>query len=362
MDARKLLMLAELDRLGTIAAVARSLHLTAPGVSMQLAALERELGVVLTERQGRRVALTAAGSVLAEHARQIGDLMSVAEMEVSALREGATGRYRVAAFPTIARSLVASAWGRLLAAGGTSGAGWSAGAPGTAGSQSSERQSAGAPGGTSGGAPRATPHTAQPKIGSPGGGTLAPGIRLSLIELEPTDSLPALAGGDVDLAVAHSYSNVPRIDRAGLVTTPLLTEPVYLAGRELELDTQSTRGGADSGVDLREYANADWIVPGREFTCHEMVQRACGLAGFEPRVVAEATDFSVQLAFVAAGAGVALIPQLGAVDVPGGVRLLDLAEPVSRYDYLATRASSAADAGLARLCAALRSEAAAYAR
>ena len=37
-------MLSALERLGTIAAVAEELHLTAPGISMQLSALERELG------------------------------------------------------------------------------------------------------------------------------------------------------------------------------------------------------------------------------------------------------------------------------------------------------------------------------
>ena len=66
-------MLSALDRLGTIAAVAGELHLTAPGISMQLSALERELGVALTERQGRRLALTPAGCVLAEHGHEILD-------------------------------------------------------------------------------------------------------------------------------------------------------------------------------------------------------------------------------------------------------------------------------------------------
>ncbi|MET0884996.1 MAG: LysR family transcriptional regulator, partial [Mycetocola sp.] len=65
LDIRKLNMLAELDRLGTIAAVAKSLNLTAPGISMQLSTLEREIGVALTERQGRRVVVTPAGQLLA---------------------------------------------------------------------------------------------------------------------------------------------------------------------------------------------------------------------------------------------------------------------------------------------------------
>ena len=61
LDMRKLRMLSALERLGTIAAVAEELHLAAPGISMQLSALERELGASLTERHGRRLALTPAG-------------------------------------------------------------------------------------------------------------------------------------------------------------------------------------------------------------------------------------------------------------------------------------------------------------
>ncbi|TPW65485.1 LysR family transcriptional regulator, partial [Schumannella sp. 10F1B-5-1] len=47
LDVRKLRLLTELDRLGTLAAVAAELHQTAPGVSMQLTAWERELGMQL---------------------------------------------------------------------------------------------------------------------------------------------------------------------------------------------------------------------------------------------------------------------------------------------------------------------------
>ena len=81
-DVRKLRMLAELDRLGTIAAVAEELQLTAPGISMQLSALEKELGITLTERQGRRLALTPAGKLLAEHGRDVLDRLSLAELDV----------------------------------------------------------------------------------------------------------------------------------------------------------------------------------------------------------------------------------------------------------------------------------------
>jgi DNA-binding transcriptional LysR family regulator len=278
-------MLCELERLGTIAAVAGELHLTPPAVSMQLAALEREVGLELTERQGRRVVLTPAGAVLARHGRAISDLVGVAELEVHALRQGESGTYRVAAFPTAARSYLATAW-RALRDGG-------------------------------------------------------PALRL--VELEPGDATAALIGGDADLAVVHSYSNVPRLPRDGLVATPLAVEEVLLAT------------SAQEDVELAGLAGADWILPHGDLTCAEMVKRACAAAGFQPRVVAEATDHAVQLELVAAGLGVALIPRLAAREVPPNVHLHPMS--VERHHFALTRRSASADAGIRRIVEALREHA-----
>jgi DNA-binding transcriptional LysR family regulator len=287
LDVRKLHMLAEVERLGTIAAAADALHLTPQGVSMQLATLEREVGLPLTERRGRRVALTPAGTLLARHGRHIVDQVGVAAMEVAALREGIAGTYRVAAFPTAARSFVAQAWRRL---------------------------------------------TGEP----------ASGPALRLVELEPVDSLPALAAGEVDLAVTHSYSNVAPAAHPGVETTQIAREDVFLAIPRTDSSTPAT-------ARLADYARADWIVPHHRWSCYEMIERACGLAGFAPHAVAEATDFTTQLALVAAGVGVALIPELGCVAVPDQVTLCRLAQPVHRHLHLAARHGRRADPGLARL-------------
>lgn len=280
-------MLAEVERLGTIAAAADALHLTPQGVSMQLAALEREVRLPLTERRGRRVALTSAGKLLARHGRSIVDQVGVAAMEVAALREGIAGTYRLAAFPTAARSFVARTWRQLVE---------------------------------------------EP----------ASGPALRLVELEPIDSLPALAAGDVDLAVTHSYSNIAPMTHAGVQAMQIGREEVFLAvPRDPKSGGQTAR--------LADYANEDWIVPHHRWSCYQMIERACGLAGFSPHAVAEATDFSAQLALVAAGVGVALIPELGCVAVPEQVTLHQLAQPVHRHLHLAARHGWQADPGLTRL-------------
>jgi DNA-binding transcriptional LysR family regulator len=49
---------------------AERLHVAQPGLSQQIQALERELGVLLFERTSRRVALTPAGAVLLTEGRR----------------------------------------------------------------------------------------------------------------------------------------------------------------------------------------------------------------------------------------------------------------------------------------------------
>src|ERR1700735_899639 len=71
LDVRKLLLLRELARRDTIAAVAEALCYTPSAVSQQLAALERDAGVPLLQRTGRRVSLTPAGAALAGQTEEI---------------------------------------------------------------------------------------------------------------------------------------------------------------------------------------------------------------------------------------------------------------------------------------------------
>jgi DNA-binding transcriptional LysR family regulator len=68
MDPRRLELLLELSRLGSMRAVAETQHVTTSTVSQQIAVLAREAGTPLIEPEGRRVRLTPAGRRLADHA------------------------------------------------------------------------------------------------------------------------------------------------------------------------------------------------------------------------------------------------------------------------------------------------------
>src|ERR1700691_1054163 len=64
---------------------AEELYLTQPAVSLQIKALEEELGVLLFDRSGTHAGLTAAGTVLLKYARRVHQLVAGAENEIAAL-------------------------------------------------------------------------------------------------------------------------------------------------------------------------------------------------------------------------------------------------------------------------------------
>ncbi|MBI2169618.1 MAG: LysR family transcriptional regulator [Actinobacteria bacterium] len=98
MELRQLEYFSAVAREGTYTAAARRLHIAQPAMWKQVHELERELGVALFERVGRRVRITAAGLLLLDRADQLlggaGRIRTLAHE----LRLGQTGRVRVGCF------------------------------------------------------------------------------------------------------------------------------------------------------------------------------------------------------------------------------------------------------------------------
>jgi DNA-binding transcriptional LysR family regulator len=82
---------------------AEELYLTQPAVSLQIKALEEELGVQLFDRTGTQARLTAAGTVLLGYARRTHELLVSAEHDVAALNGKFAGRLALGASTTIAQ-------------------------------------------------------------------------------------------------------------------------------------------------------------------------------------------------------------------------------------------------------------------
>ena len=100
LDMRRLRLLRELAHRGTIVAVAEALAFSPSAVSQQLAVLEREAGVPLLERTGRRVRLTPAGRNLAQHAEALLERLELAAAELVDARRGLAGPLLLGALRT----------------------------------------------------------------------------------------------------------------------------------------------------------------------------------------------------------------------------------------------------------------------
>ncbi|HEY7621019.1 MAG TPA: LysR family transcriptional regulator [Solirubrobacteraceae bacterium] len=258
LDVRRLHMLRELSERGTIAATAEALGYTPPAVSQHLAALERQVGVALLERQGRRVALTPAARLLVGRTERVLAELEAAEAELAAGNGDLRGSVRLAAFPTAAATIVPRAMAAFAAR--------------------------------------------------------HPRAEVLLSELEPEDALPALKLGEADLAVIHEYDFSPRGENPSVELTPLLEDELYVA-------VPAGHPAAADEIALEALASERWIAGYLDTACHRVVFTAGRAAGFEPRVAARTNDFRVVLALVAAGQGVALVPGLAIDDPPAGVCL-----------------------------------------
>src|SRR4051794_30365898 len=113
LDVRRLRVLREVAVRGSFSAAADSLAYTQSAISQQIAALEREAGTKLVDRSARGVRLTDAGRALVDHADIILARLADAESELEAIAGLRGGRVRLAAFPSVAASLMPVAIARF---------------------------------------------------------------------------------------------------------------------------------------------------------------------------------------------------------------------------------------------------------
>ncbi|MFD0358196.1 LysR substrate-binding domain-containing protein [Streptomyces sp. NPDC127110] len=296
LDVRRLRLLRELARRGTIAAVAEALAFSPSAVSQQLAVLEREAGLPLLERTGRRVRLTPAAQNLVRHAEAVLERLEQADADLAEARSGLAGVLRVGSFPTATRAIV----------------------------------------------PAALVHLARRH----------PGLEPRIRETDPAAVAHALRAGDLDVALVHEYDFVPAPPEPGLATRPLYEEAMYLAAPAVPA-VPAAATGADQGAVLRSRQDEPWITATPGTLCHAMTVRACQAAGFTPRIRHQVDEFDTVLALVAAGQGVAVVPQLGVTGPPDPAVVLTRLH-MERRTKVAFRSGAAAHPAVAAFTAALR--------
>jgi len=250
LDVGSLRMLRAIADRGTITGAAQELGVGQPAVSQHVRRLERRLGTALLDRSGRSVRLTEAGEALARHGATVGAALRAATAEVSAIAGLRAGRVRLVAFPSSSATLVPRALVALR--------------------------------------------------------TAHPGLSVTLDEAEPPEALRMLRSGECDVALAFDYPGVAlgrgEDDLAGLVTRHLLDEPTLVA---LPADHPAADHDALALADL---AGERWIAGCPR--CRGHLLTAADACGFAPEIAFATDDYVAVLALVAAGLGVALLPDL----------------------------------------------------
>jgi DNA-binding transcriptional LysR family regulator len=136
-------------------------------------------------------------------------------------------------------------------------------------------------------------------------GQAHPHLRILLRDTETAESLAALRHDDVDIAVVDEYDPDAVLDPA-LGWLPLMDDPIFLA--------RPGSGAHPPVVEIASLRDEPWIMDTEAATISAAVTAACRRAGFEPRVRSNCRDYSVIIALVEAGLGVAPLPGLALRD------------------------------------------------
>ncbi|MGP3949509.1 LysR family transcriptional regulator [Streptomyces sp. 7N604] len=279
LDLSRLRALHAVSVHGSVGAAAVALGYTPSAVSQQIAKLERETRTTLLERQGRGVVLTDAAQQLAATAEQLLAIVERAETTLEERRGQPSGRLLVAAFATAARGLLPGVLAELA--------------------------------------------------------ECHPSLDTRLTEIDPHMTPGLVAQGVIDLAVTHDWDISPLpapegVERAVIGDDP--SDVVVPAGHPLARRAKLTR---------EDLAGQRWICQPPGSVCHDWLVRTLRASGHEPDLAYQVAEYSTQLALVAAGLGIALVPRLGRDRLPDGAVALPLDPTPVRRLYAMWRPGAA---------------------
>ena len=227
---------------------AARLHMTQPPLSQTIQALESQLGTPLFSRTRRSVALTAAGQALLPEAQRL--LMQAESLPALVQRAaaGESGQLRLAFVSSADYSVLPIALREFRSA--------------------------------------------------------YPAVQIDLREATSDVQLEELAAGNIDLGIL--IPPVPDKLKTILDYFPVLTEPLVLA-----LPADSKLATATRKVSLKSCAGLPLIIFPRRLApaLHDQILGCFREAGLTPSIEQEAIQMQTIVGLVAAGMGIALVPQ-----------------------------------------------------
>lgn len=278
LDVRRLRLLRELKIRGTLADVAEALKYSPSSVSQQLALLEKEAGVELLRKTGRRVQLTPQAEVLVAHTAQLLETLERAESDLAASLTTVAGTVRIAVFQSAALALMPDALTMI--------------------------------------------HRDYPEV------------RMEMVQREPETALHETWARDFDLVIAEQYPGHAAPHWPGLDRRKLTSDAIRLAVPAAELDRHGITSIADT-------ADSAWVMEPRGAASRHWAEQACRSAGFEPDVRFETADLQAQIRLIESGNAVGLMPDLVWTGRSTTARLLDLPGNPRRTVFTSVRRASA---------------------
>jgi DNA-binding transcriptional LysR family regulator len=276
---------------GSVTGAASALRLTPSAVSQQLGKLQRDVGQQLIEPYGRGVRLTPAGTLLARRAHAILSEVENAESELDRQRKQVAGDLEIAGFATAARAILPQVVAQLR----------------------KEHQE----------------------------------LKLRVSERQPDEAIRLVAAGHIDIALVNDWMNAPLVLPDGVERLLIMNDVVDLA---VPMDHPLAER---TSVELTELFAEQWITWPYGATCHEWLTQTLRQHGLTPEVTHTAEEHQTQLAMVAAGLGVAMMPRLGRGST-GGVSIITLEPTFSRRIYAIWRALAAERPAIAVTASAIR--------
>ena len=271
LNLNHLAVLRQLDRLGTLSAVARSLSYTSGALSQQMDSLERAVGAPVLVRVGRGVVLTDVGRALVAHAD------AVLDAEERAREAAATASGRPAGPVTL------GIWGSTAAA-------------------------------------LLVPllHTAAAHH---------PDLRVRTREVDVNTAAAAVRHREVDVAFGLDYPDWPMPRHKDIELVLLRQERFMIASAA----TAPVAARLPARVALSDLSGLPWILPVRETAMGRAVLAAFRRAGLEPDVSHEVNDTASSLRLVEQGLGLGPVTDLMLRLTPRAkLRLTQLEEKVAR--------------------------------
>ncbi|MFI7066002.1 LysR family transcriptional regulator [Kribbella sp. NPDC050124] len=294
-DVGALQALRSVAALGTLARAADELGFTASAVSQQIKRLERQVGVPVLAPAGRGVVLTPAGQAIVDSAPDVFQALERCAEAAQSVAEGSPrGMLRVVAFSTAIRGLLAPTLRRLSAR--------------------------------------------------------CPDLLVHITEQDPDEALRSVDAGTADLALIHDADGIPAVMPPALTQRRLHTDV-----GDVVMHRTHPLASLDAPLTGANLAGQAWVTSPPGTVCHQWFRRLFADVPEEPDVRHLVDDFATQLALIASGNVIALIPRLARPPLGADLVALPLRRPPKREVHAAWRRSAntspAIQAALAELSA-----------